>query len=60
MYKKMVIYDRKTKDFTCYLNGEIVGYATTYPLACALLNQKVYEILSKPTPAKTPPVDSTK
>ena len=49
MYRKMVIYDRKTKDFAAYLNGELVGYAATYLQAVSILNDLVYKLLSTPT-----------
>jgi hypothetical protein len=46
MYRKMIVYDRKSRDFAMYLNGELVGYAPTYLQAEASLNQLVYELLS--------------
>ncbi len=48
MYRKMIVYDRKSKDFAMYLDGELVGYAATYLQAEATLNTLVYELLSKP------------
>ena len=48
MYRKQIVYDRKTKDFAYYLNGELVGYAATYLLAEQTLNKLVYDLLSKP------------
>lgn len=46
-YKKMIVYDRKTKDFAMYLNGDLVGYASTYLQAKAVLDQLVYELHTK-------------
>lgn len=47
MYRKMIVYDRKTRDFACYINAELVGYAATYVEAESLLNKLVYELLTK-------------
>lgn len=49
MYRKTIVYDRKSRDFAMYLNGELVGYAPTYLQAEATLNQLVYELLSSTT-----------
>ncbi|HYF61828.1 MAG TPA: hypothetical protein VD886_03385 [Herpetosiphonaceae bacterium] len=49
MYRKMIVYDRKTGDFAMYLNGELVGYAATYLQAESNLNKLVYELLAKPS-----------
>ena len=49
MYRKMIVYDRKTKDFALYLNGELVGYAPTYLEAESILNKLVYELLARPS-----------
>lgn len=49
MYRKMIVYDRKTGDFAMYLNGELVGYAATYLQAESNLNKLVYDLLSKPS-----------
>lgn len=46
MYRKTIVYDRKSKDFAMYLNGELVGYQPTYLQAEATLNQLVYELLA--------------
>jgi hypothetical protein len=48
MYRKMIVYDRKTGDFAMYLNGELCGYAATYLQAESNLSKLVYELLSKP------------
>ncbi len=47
MYRKMIVYDRKTGDFAMYLDGELVGYAPTYLDAETRLNQLVYQLLTK-------------
>jgi hypothetical protein len=49
MYRKMIVYDRKSRDFAMYLNGELVGYAATYLQAESTLNKLVYELLAKPS-----------
>jgi hypothetical protein len=49
MYRKQIAFDRETKDFAMYLDGELVGYARTYLEAEVTLNQLVYELLSSGT-----------
>lgn len=46
MYRKQIVYDRMTKDFAMYLDGELVGYARTFLEAEVTLDQLVYELLS--------------
>lgn len=46
MYRKQIVYDRETKDFAMYLDGELVGYARTYLEAEVTLDQLVYELLA--------------
>jgi hypothetical protein len=46
MYKKHIKFDRETKDFAMYLDGELVGYARTYLEGETTLNELVYELLS--------------
>jgi hypothetical protein len=46
MYKKNIKFDRETRDFAMYLDGELVGYARTYLEAEVTLDQLVYELLS--------------
>lgn len=56
MYRKLIVYDRNTRDFAIHLNGDLVGYAATYLQAEAALNTLVYELLSKaPAPAADVP-----
>lgn len=46
-YHKEVRYDRETRDFAMYLNGELVGYAPSYLAGELHLNGLVYDILSR-------------
>lgn len=46
MYRKEIKYDRATRDYACYLDGELVGFARTYHEAEILLDQLVYELLA--------------
>lgn len=46
MYRKEIIYDRETRDYACYLDGELVGFARNYHEAEILLDQLVFELLS--------------
>lgn len=45
-YRKSIQYDRQSKDFAMYLDGELVAYARTYLEAEIALDQLVYELLS--------------
>ena len=48
MYRKIIVYDRKTGDFAMYINGELIGFAPTYLQGEARLNKLVYDLLTKP------------
>jgi hypothetical protein len=43
---KAIIYDRETKDFACYLEGQFIGYARTYFDAETKINKLAYEQLA--------------
>lgn len=45
MYRKMIVYNPKTGDFTMYLDGEQVGTIATYGEAVETLNQRMYQLL---------------
>jgi hypothetical protein len=36
-------YDAQTKDYACYINGELIGFAKTYDAAEAKINATVLE-----------------
>ena len=46
-FEKSIRYDRETRDFAMYLNGELVGYAATYHEAEVALDQLVYAQLTR-------------
>jgi hypothetical protein len=46
MYRKEINYDRETRDYAMYLDGELVGFARTYQEAESTLDQLVFELLS--------------
>lgn len=46
MYRKEIIYSRETRDYAMYLDGELVGFASTYHEAEVVLDQLVFELLS--------------
>lgn len=46
MYKKEIVYDRTTRDYAMYLDGELVGFARTYHEAEVTLDQLVFELMS--------------
>lgn len=43
---KEIKYDRETRDYAMYLDGELVGFARTYHEAEVALDQTVFELLS--------------
>ena len=45
MGRKMIMYDRSTRDFAIYVDGELVGYARSYLDAEAVLDQLRMELL---------------
>lgn len=56
-FRKEIVYDRESRDYAMYLNGELVGYARSYSEAEIALDNLVFEILSRtPAPAKPPEV----
>jgi hypothetical protein len=46
MYQKEIVYDRETRDYAMYLDGELVGFARTYHEAEVTLDQLVFELIS--------------
>lgn len=46
MYEKAIMYDPQTRDFACYLDGELVGFARTFQEGEELLDELVYELLN--------------
>lgn len=46
MYRREIIYDRETRDYAMYLDGELVGFARTYREAEITLDQLVFELMS--------------
>jgi hypothetical protein len=46
MYRKEIVYDRETRDYAMYLDGELVGFARTYHEAEVTLDQLVFDLLS--------------
>ena len=46
MYKKDISYDRETRDYAMYLDGELVGFGRTYHEAEVTLDQLVFELMS--------------
>ncbi len=44
--RKEIVYDRETKDYACYLDGEIVCFARTYHEGEVTLDQLVFELIT--------------
>jgi hypothetical protein len=45
-YRKEIVYDRETRDYAMYLDGELVGFARTYHEAEVTLDQLIFELIS--------------
>jgi hypothetical protein len=58
MERKEIVYDRDTRDYAMYLDGELVGFARTYHEAEVTLDQLVLERISHQVSNPTPPVTS--
>ncbi len=58
MYEKSIRYDRETRDYAMYLDGELVGFARNYHEAEVTLDQLVFELMSgqffRDNPPQTP------
>lgn len=58
MYTKSIAYDRHTRDFAAYLNGELIGYFPNHLQAENELNRLVYETLSRQSTASISDLDA--
>ena len=57
---KCIRYDRETKDYACYLNGEFIGYAANYSAGEQLCNEVYYAQLSHTSaPPEPAPICAT-
>jgi hypothetical protein len=45
MYRKEIVYDRFTKNYAMYLDGELVGFARTYHEAKITLDHLVFDLI---------------
>lgn len=46
IYRKEIVFDRETRDYAMYLDGELLGFERTYHSAEVTLDRTVYELLS--------------
>lgn len=46
VHQKEIVYDRATRDYAMYLDGELVGFARTYHEAEVTLDRLVFELVS--------------
>ncbi len=46
MYRREICYDRETRSFAMYLDGELVGFARTYHEAEITLDELVFELMT--------------
>lgn len=46
VYRKEIIFNRETRDYSMYLDGELVGFARTYHEAEVTLDQLVFELMT--------------
>jgi hypothetical protein len=44
---KRIKFDRKLKEYALFLNGQCIGYASTYAEAERRLDEEAYRILTK-------------
>jgi len=58
LYRKEIQYDRTTRDYAMYLDGELVGFARTYHEAEVSLDQLVWELISGGWTRTTTELDS--
>ncbi len=47
MYRKEIVYDYETHDYALYLDGELVGSASTYRDAESALDQLIFELVNR-------------
>lgn len=59
MYEKSIRYDRETRDYAMYLDGELVGFARTHHEAEVTLDQFVFELMSAAPVVTTPAEPAT-
>lgn len=45
--RKEIVYDRETRDFAFYIDGELIGFARTYQEAEAALDDLIYRRLTR-------------
>ena len=45
-YHREIVYDRETRDYAMYLDGELVGFDRTYSQAEVTLDQLVFELMT--------------
>jgi len=58
-YAKSISYDRETRDYAMYLDGELIGFARTYHAGEVTLDQLVFELLAgEASSATTQAVDA--
>ena len=46
VYRKEIIYDRETRDYAMYLDGNLVGFARNYQEAETTLDNLVFDLLN--------------
>lgn len=45
MHRKEIVYDRGTRDYAMYLDGEFVGYRANYHAADFALDEMIFDAL---------------
>lgn len=46
MYRTEIRYDRDTRSYAMYLDGELIGFARTYHEAEITIDQLVFELMT--------------
>jgi hypothetical protein len=54
MYRKEIAYDRESRDYAMYLDGELIGFARTYHEAEVTLDQLCFELMTRMPLPKQP------
>lgn len=56
-YRKEIVFDRESRDYAMYLDGELIGFARSYHEAEITLDELVFELLSSGATATATQLD---
>jgi hypothetical protein len=52
--EREIKYDRLTKDFACYVDGELIGFAKSYHQGERLCDRYIFDELARSEPVSIP------